>query len=77
MNIHLSKDLEQFVHDAVGAGLYAGEEDVIRDALTRLKQAMPPASKICSQGSGVSLRNASRSRRSLSRFTPITSKPPA
>jgi Arc/MetJ-type ribon-helix-helix transcriptional regulator len=45
MNIHLSKDLEQFVHDAVGAGLYAGEEDVIRDALTRLKQAMPPASK--------------------------------
>jgi Arc/MetJ-type ribon-helix-helix transcriptional regulator len=43
MTIHLSKDLEQFVHDAVQAGLYAGEDDVIRDALTRLKQTMPKA----------------------------------
>ena len=33
MTIHLSKDLEQFVHDAVRAGLYAREDDVIRDAL--------------------------------------------
>ena len=41
MTIHLSKDLEQFVHDAVRAGLYAREDDVIRDALMRLKQAMP------------------------------------
>ena len=43
MTIHLSKDLEQFVHDAVRAGLYAREDDVIRDALTRLQQAMPEA----------------------------------
>jgi Arc/MetJ-type ribon-helix-helix transcriptional regulator len=43
MTIHLSKELEQFVHDAVRAGLYAREDDVIRDALTRLKQAMPEA----------------------------------
>jgi len=41
MMIHLSKDLEQFVHDAVRAGLYTREDDVIRDALIRLKQTMP------------------------------------
>jgi putative addiction module CopG family antidote len=41
MTIHLSKDLEQFVHDAVRAGHYAREDDVIRDALNRLRQAMP------------------------------------
>ena len=41
MTINLSKDLEQIVHDAVRSGLYPAEEDVIRDALTRLKQAMP------------------------------------
>jgi Arc/MetJ-type ribon-helix-helix transcriptional regulator len=43
MTIHLSKELEQFVHDAVRAGLYAREDDVIRDALTRLRQATPAA----------------------------------
>lgn len=41
MTIYLSKDLEQFVHDAVRAGLYAREDDVIRDALTRLRQDIP------------------------------------
>jgi Arc/MetJ-type ribon-helix-helix transcriptional regulator len=41
MTIHLSKDLEQIVHDAVRAGLYVREEDVVRDALMRLQQAMP------------------------------------
>jgi Arc/MetJ-type ribon-helix-helix transcriptional regulator len=40
MTIRLTKDLEQFVHDAVRSGHYARENDVIRDALTRLKQAM-------------------------------------
>src|SRR5437773_11683881 len=43
MTIQLSKDLERFVHDAVRAGLYPSEDDLIRDALTRLKQAMPTA----------------------------------
>ena len=37
MTIHLSKDLEQIVHDVMRAGLYASEDDVIRDALIRLK----------------------------------------
>ncbi len=41
MTVQLAKDLEQFVHDAVRAGLYASEDDVIRDALLRLKQSMP------------------------------------
>jgi Arc/MetJ-type ribon-helix-helix transcriptional regulator len=41
MTIHLSKDLERFVHDAVRSGLYASDDDVIRDALMRLKKTMP------------------------------------
>jgi Arc/MetJ-type ribon-helix-helix transcriptional regulator len=41
MTIHLSDDLEKFVHDAVRTGLYAREDDVIRDALIRLKETMP------------------------------------
>jgi Arc/MetJ-type ribon-helix-helix transcriptional regulator len=41
MTIHLSRDLEQFVHDAVRAGRYATEDDVVNDALTRLRHAMP------------------------------------
>ncbi len=41
MTIHLPQELAQFIHDAVRAGFYAREDDVIRDALTRLKQAMP------------------------------------
>ncbi len=46
MTIELSKDLEQIVNDAVLSGQYAGEQDVIRDALIRLKQTMPaPAPK--------------------------------
>jgi putative addiction module CopG family antidote len=41
MTIHLPKDLERFVHDVVRAGRYAREDDVIRDALTRLRQDTP------------------------------------
>lgn len=41
MTINLTKDLERFVRDAVRDGRYAREEDVIRDALTRLRQATP------------------------------------
>jgi putative addiction module CopG family antidote len=50
MTIHLSKELEQFVRDAVRAGLYAREDDVIHDALTRLKQAMPEAKRTPAKG---------------------------
>src|SRR5438105_14432876 len=41
MTVHLSKELEQFIQDAVRAGSYARADDVIRDALTRLKQDLP------------------------------------
>jgi putative addiction module CopG family antidote len=44
MTIHLSKDLERFVHDAVLAGRYASEDEVISDALNRLKQVMSQVS---------------------------------
>jgi Arc/MetJ-type ribon-helix-helix transcriptional regulator len=40
MNIQLPKDLERFVHDAVRDGRYVHEDDVIRDALSRLQRAM-------------------------------------
>ena len=41
MTIHLSKDLERFVHDAVRAGLYSSEDAVIRDLrFQRLGQAL-------------------------------------
>jgi Arc/MetJ-type ribon-helix-helix transcriptional regulator len=46
MTIHLSKDQEKFVHDAVRAGLYANEDAVVTDALERLKNSMvAPARK--------------------------------
>jgi Arc/MetJ-type ribon-helix-helix transcriptional regulator len=51
MTIHLSKDLEQIVHDAVRAGFYAREDDVLRAALTQFKETLPknpktPAKKV-------------------------------
>jgi putative addiction module CopG family antidote len=41
MTIHLPDDLKRFVHNAVRGGRYANQDDVIRDALTRLRQTMP------------------------------------
>ena len=41
MTIHLSKELEQFVHDAIVAGRYATEDDVFDDALERLRRQTP------------------------------------
>jgi Arc/MetJ-type ribon-helix-helix transcriptional regulator len=45
MTIDLSKDLEKIVHNAVSAGFYAREADVIRDALIRLDQSLPKTAK--------------------------------
>ncbi len=50
MTIHLSKDLEQIVQNAVRAGFYAREDDVIRDALTRLEQTMPKPARASRKG---------------------------
>jgi Arc/MetJ-type ribon-helix-helix transcriptional regulator len=41
MTIHLPEDLERFVHDVVSQGRYAREDDVIQDALTRLRASNP------------------------------------
>jgi Arc/MetJ-type ribon-helix-helix transcriptional regulator len=49
MTIHLPRDLETFVRDAVRIGRYAHEDDVIRDALTRLKQSMPEDAPMSNQ----------------------------
>jgi putative addiction module CopG family antidote len=51
MTINLTEELERFVQDAVRSGRYAREDDVIRDALLRLKQAMPEETR--SPGKGV------------------------
>ena len=54
MTMHLSKDLEQIVHDAVcGAVLDACADDVIRDALIRLKQTMPGNTEMAHQDAKV------------------------
>jgi len=41
MTIHLPEDLERFVHEAVRAGRYAHEDDLIRDALEQLRTRTP------------------------------------
>jgi Arc/MetJ-type ribon-helix-helix transcriptional regulator len=41
MTSRLTKDWERIVHDAVRAGLYAREEEVIPDLLARLRQSLP------------------------------------
>jgi Arc/MetJ-type ribon-helix-helix transcriptional regulator len=45
VTIDLSKDLEKIVHEAVRAGFYTREADVIRDALIRLDQSLPKPAK--------------------------------
>jgi Arc/MetJ-type ribon-helix-helix transcriptional regulator len=41
MTIFLSKEQQRFIHDAVRAGLYSSEDEVIRDALARLQETLP------------------------------------
>jgi putative addiction module CopG family antidote len=49
MTIHLPEHLERYVHDQVQAGLYPTEDDVIRDALERHRQAEPQPAKAAGQ----------------------------
>lgn len=39
MTIHLPADLAEFIHEAVRTGRYAREDDVVRDAVSRLRDA--------------------------------------
>jgi len=64
MTIHLSKDLEVFVHKAVQSGLYDTEDDVVNDALNLLKRSM-------SEGAAASERRA-REPRSEQKKKPLT-----
>ena len=50
MTIHLSKELERFVHDAVRACGYATEDDVVNDAVARLQQTMPKTALTTGRG---------------------------
>ncbi len=50
MTIHLSKDQEQFVHDAVRAGLYTSEDALVSDALDRLRQTLPKPARASRKG---------------------------
>jgi putative addiction module CopG family antidote len=43
MTIHLSEDLERFIQGAIKSGRYASGDEVVRDALLRLRVAMPEA----------------------------------
>lgn len=42
MEIHLTEDLQRFVSDQVRAGRFPSEDDVVREALEKLKQAQGP-----------------------------------
>ncbi|MBN8890932.1 MAG: hypothetical protein J0H91_11645 [Rhodospirillales bacterium] len=42
MTIRMPKDLELFINDAVRAGRYAAEDEVVSDALIRLRKQLPP-----------------------------------
>jgi putative addiction module CopG family antidote len=46
MTAHLPEDLERFIHDQVRAGHYRTEEEVIRDALERLRRHIRTAGHI-------------------------------
>jgi Arc/MetJ-type ribon-helix-helix transcriptional regulator len=42
VTIYLSKELQQFVHDAVRSGRYASADDMLNDAVERLRQQIAP-----------------------------------
>jgi hypothetical protein len=42
MTIHLPEDLERFVNDQVRAGRFPSEDEVVREALERLRRQSPP-----------------------------------
>jgi Arc/MetJ-type ribon-helix-helix transcriptional regulator len=54
MTIHLPEDLARFIHDAVRTGRYAREDDVIRDAVSRLRQALQEADETAGSGAETS-----------------------
>ena len=49
MTVHLPEHLERYLHDQVQAGRYPTEDEVIRDALERHRQAEPTPTKPAGQ----------------------------
>ncbi len=49
MTIQLPDDLERFVQDVVRVGRYAREDDVVRDALDRLRHDLPENTVVINQ----------------------------
>ena len=47
MTIQLPEHLQRYVHDQVLAGRFRTEDDVIRDALERHRQAQQPPAPLC------------------------------
>jgi len=62
MTIHLPADLAEFIHEAVRSGRYAREDDVIRDAVSRLRKAWHEGDQ-----SGVEDTDASRQGKALTK----------
>jgi putative addiction module CopG family antidote len=56
--IHLPEDLERYVQDQVKAGRYPSEDDVVRDALERLRKHTPPPRSGTDLGSIGAMRDA-------------------
>jgi len=52
--IHISEDLDCFLHEAVQSGRYASEESVISDALSRLRETINAGDKGSDQSSTLS-----------------------
>jgi putative addiction module CopG family antidote len=50
MTIDLGPDLARFVEDAVGTGRYNSASDVVRDALTRLRQVLEITAAATAEG---------------------------
>jgi Arc/MetJ-type ribon-helix-helix transcriptional regulator len=67
MTIHLPKDQQQFVHDAVRAGFYASEDDLFTDAVERLRQAMPKPARTSGKAAERRTKAAPQRKKPLSR----------
>ena len=67
MTIQLPQDLANLIEDAVQSGQYARAEDVIRDALVRLRQATAMPAATSNQGDEPSLQKKPLTKQTLQR----------
>ena len=67
MMIHVPQDLVGFIEDAVRTGPYTHEDEVIRDALVRLRQAREVAAAATAQSDTPVLREKPLTKQALQR----------